>query len=147
MALKINIYTPGANDKSVQDLINIYEKRLSRFAELHWKIVKTGDKKSENAYIQKAINKEKYIVLDEGGTNVSTLEIADKFSKQMQSGQPVINLVIGGAYGLGDEIVNNADAIWAFGKITLPHQLVRLITTEQIYRALAVLNNQPYHHQ
>lgn len=146
MALNINIYTPGSHDKSMQSLINDYEKRLSRFAELNWVFVKSGDKKSENSNLTKALVNKIYIVLDENGLNVNTLEIANIFSKQMQSGKPSINIVIGGAYGLDEQIVSSAYAVWAFGKITLPHQIVRLITTEQIYRAMAILNNHPYHH-
>ena len=146
MALKINIYTPGPNDKSIQDLILDYEKRISRFAELNWKFVKPGDKITENSNLRKALEGHKYIVLDEYGTNVSTIEIANKLSKQMQSGNPTLNIVIGGAYGLSEEIIKQAEASWAFGKITLPHQIVRIILTEQIYRAMAVNNNHPYHH-
>lgn len=146
MALKINIYTPGSNDKSVQDLILDYEKRISRFAAINWRFVKSGDVVSENQNIIKALEGEKYIVLDEHGTNITTLEIAEKLSKQMQSGNPTLNIVIGGAYGLSEEIIKHAEASWAFGKITLPHQMIRLILTEQIYRAMAVNNNHPYHH-
>jgi len=146
MALKINIYTPGSNDKSVEDLINDYEKRISRFAEINWKFVKSGDKNTENSNLQKALEGHKYIVLDENGANITTLEIADKLSKQMQSGNPILNIVIGGAYGLSDEVIDKAEARWAFGKITLPHQLVRIILAEQVYRAMAVINNHPYHH-
>lgn len=146
MALKINIYTPGTNDKSFQDLILDYEKRISRFAEINWRFVKSGDVVSENQNIIKALEGAKYIVLDEHGSNITTLEIAEKLSKQMQSGNPVLNIVIGGAFGLSEEIISQADRTWAFGKITLPHQLVRLIVAEQIYRGLAILNNHPYHH-
>lgn len=147
MALKINIITPGTNDKSHRDLIANYEKRVSRFAELNWRFVKSGDKNIENLNIQKVLAGERYIVLDENGKNLTTEEIAEQFSKQMQSGNPVFNIVVGGAYGLNDEIIDKADAVWAFGKITLPHQLVRLLLSEQIYRAMTIISNHPYHHK
>lgn len=147
MALKINIITPGPNDKSIKDLIANYEKRISRFAELNWKFVKSADKNTENLNIQKILAGVVYIVLDENGKNISTAEIAQQFSKQMQSGNPVFNIVVGGAYGLSDTVIANADAVWAFGKITLPHQLVRLLLSEQIYRAMTIISNHPYHHK
>lgn len=147
MTLKINIFTPGTHDKAYLPLISEYQKRTSRFAEVNWNLVKTGDKTSENLNLLKAISGARYIVLDENGSNIRTEDIAVAFSSKMQSGDPVINLVIGGAYGLDDELIKNAEAIWALGKITLPHQLVRLIITEQIYRALTIIANHPYHHK
>mgnify|MGYP006268836397 CR=1 FL=1 len=146
MSFQIHIHTPGAHSKDILPLINDYEKRISRFASLSWKIVKSGTKESENDALKKSLNSSPYIVLDEHGKNVTTLDIANTFSKTMQSGSPILNIVIGGAYGLNEEVLTKASASWAFGHVTLPHQLVRLITAEQVYRAMAVINNHPYHH-
>jgi 23S rRNA (pseudouridine1915-N3)-methyltransferase len=146
MSLQINIITPGSSSKEYLPLINEYLKRATRYAKVTWEITKGSDKKSENEHLRKVLVTKKYIVLDEHGKNIKTEDIANEFSAVMQSGNPVINLVIGGAYGLDDEIISGSSASWAFGKITLPHQLVRLITAEQIYRALTIINNHPYHH-
>ena len=147
MSLQIHIYTHGPHSKEYLPLINEYEKRISRYAQIIWIRTKGNDKKSENDYLKKALgDKKPYVVLDEHGINIATIDIVNEFSKTMQSGSPIIHLVIGGAYGLDEEIIRGAIFKWAFGHITLPHQLVRLITIEQIYRALAVINKHPYHH-
>lgn len=146
MSLQIHIYTPGAHNKDYSLLINEYEKRSLKNAKISWTITKGTDKKSENDNLKKALTGKKYIVLDEHGKNITTQYIANEFSRAMQGGNPIVNLVIGGAYGLDDELIKGASADWAFGHITLPHQLVRLITAEQIYRAITIINNHPYHH-
>lgn len=147
MSFQIHVYTPGSHSKVYSDLISEYEKRISRFAELKWHITKGADKNSENLHLKEALSGKKYFVLDEHGQNITTQDIAKAFSNAMQSGTPEINLVIGGAYGLDAEMITEASASWAFGHITLPHQLVRLITSEQCYRAMTIINGHPYHHQ
>jgi len=147
MSFQIFIHTPGSHSKSVLPMLLDYEKRISRFAKLSWKITPTGSKEKENHALRKSIGAEPYIVLDERGKNITTLDISNLFSKNMQSGNPSLHIVIGGAYGLEQDLIKNALSSWAFGHITLPHQLVRLILAEQCYRALTVINNHPYHHQ
>ena len=146
MTLKFRITTPGKHDRNVKGLIDEYEKRVSRFAELDWQIVQGDNQASEIASIKKALSNSKYIVLDERGTNVTTNDIAVKIESLTNQGNSEIVVVIGGAYGLDDELRNGAESVWAFGAITLPHQLIRIIAAEQIYRAMTILSNHPYHH-
>lgn len=146
MSFQIVIHTPGTHSKEVVPMISEYQKRISRFAKLTWKITSTGSKEIENQELRKSIGSDKYIILDERGKNITTLEIANQYSKIMQSGNPKIHIVIGGAYGLDNDIIKNASASWAFGNITLPHQLVRLICVEQCYRAITIIKGHPYHH-
>lgn len=146
MSLQINIITPGSSSKEYLPLINEYQKRATRYAKITWELTRGTDKKSENENLKKALAGKKYIALDEHGKNIVTEDIAGTFMLAMQSGNPVVNLVIGGAYGLDENIISGSTFVWAYGQITLPHQLVRLITAEQIYRALTIINQHPYHH-
>ena len=71
----------------------------------------------------------------------------DLFEKKMNSGIEKIVFIIGGAYGIGDEIKEKSDLILSLSKFIFPHQLVRAIAIEQIYRCISILNNNKYHHE
>lgn len=147
--LKITILTAGKHDSLVQPLVAEYEKRLGRFVDLSWKLIPASDQEvrefkkelSGKQYIGK-----QYIVLDERGMDIKTADIAAFLENSMNHSWSDIAFVIGGAYGLDDEIRKNAAAIWSFGKITLPHQLMRILVLEQLYRATTINSGHPYHH-
>lgn len=84
------------------------------------------------------------IVLDENGKDISSVTLAQQINEWRNQ---AINVVcyIGGADGLSKEFLNEADLRWSISKFTLPHQIVRLVFTEQIYRAISIINNHPYH--
>lgn len=147
MALKIEIISAGANDKQILPLLESYLKNMQKYANVTWTLVASGNKDQENKLINNKLIKGQYIVLDETGDFVTTHEIAKCLDRAMTFDGGKITFVLGGPYGLSDDIIKNAKAVWAFGKITLPHQLVRLILIEQIYRGFSILNNHPYHHQ
>lgn len=86
------------------------------------------------------------VVLDEHGENLDSASIAGEIRAWRDSGRETIAFVIGGADGLGDEIKRRADLCVAFGTATWPHQLVRVMLLEQIYRAVAIIAGHPYHH-
>lgn len=84
------------------------------------------------------------IALDDQGKQWSTPELACNLQRWRESGQDV-SLLIGGADGLAEECLQKAQNIWSLSKLTFPHQLVRVIVAEQIYRAWTIINNHPYH--
>ncbi len=84
------------------------------------------------------------IILDERGTIWSTREVAKHWQTWQQQGDDIA-LIIGGANGCADALKRSAEAVWSLSRLTFPHQLVRLIVAEQLYRAWSVLNNHPYH--
>lgn len=84
------------------------------------------------------------ILLDIGGESLSSIEFANKIDKIYIS-SPNITFIIGGSRGVDDRVKAAADFKLSFGKITYPHQLMRLILTEQLYRAASIINNTPYH--
>jgi 23S rRNA (pseudouridine1915-N3)-methyltransferase len=100
--------------------------------------------------ILEAIGKDYCIALDERGNEVTTLQLAEKFKSWLDgsstSGRDVV-LVIGGADGLHSSVKQKADWLWSLSKLTLPHGMVRVMLTEQLYRAHSVICNHPYHRE
>ncbi|MDR0590993.1 MAG: 23S rRNA (pseudouridine(1915)-N(3))-methyltransferase RlmH [Candidatus Nomurabacteria bacterium] len=131
------------------EAIRDYEKRLQGVFAIRWVLVPNSAKngpearKTESEGIFKAINSSDYIVLlDERGVQLTSPEFSELLTTEHS---PV--LVIGGAYGVSDELRQRADKVVALGKMVFPHQLVRLILTEQIYRAQTIAQGHPYHHK
>ena len=87
----------------------------------------------------------KLILLDEQGENLSSTELAEIISKWKDNNISSINFAIGGAFGNGQLIKTSADKIVALGKLTWPHQMVKMMVAEQIYRIETILEGHPYH--
>jgi 23S rRNA (pseudouridine1915-N3)-methyltransferase len=83
--------------------------------------------------------------LDERGTQLSSEELARRLGRLMNEGVAGVTFVLGGADGLPRELLERADFTWSLGRLTLPHRLARLVAVEQVYRALSILANEPYH--
>ena len=102
-------------------------------------------RKKEGQLLLAAIPKGSYLIaLDEHGKLQSTQSVADKFQQLKESSQSLA-LVIGGADGLSDQVLEQCIEKWSLSKMTFPHAMVRVIVAEQIYRAFSLLNNHPYH--
>ena len=99
-------------------------------------ILKIGQLNDTLYYVGCGIGKDK---------NLSSEELADTMSKLAVRGNSHITFVIGGSLGLSDEVLKRADYKLSFSKMTFPHQLMRLILLEQVYRAFRINNNEPYH--
>lgn len=93
-----------------------------------------------------AIGRDYLVALDERGNEVTTLQLADKFTNWLDSGRDIA-MVIGGADGLHSSVKQKADWLWSLSKLTLPHAMVRIILAEQLYRAHSVIHNHPYHRE
>ena len=140
----ITILTAGPHHADIAPLISQYERRLQPDYRLSWRIVKGQDTMSERRAIEAALPS-RYILLDESGDTIESSVIAHTLEQHAVGVIPLC-FVIGGAYGVNDATKQGASATWAFGRITLPHQLTRLLLTEQLFRARAILKNHPYHH-
>lgn len=86
------------------------------------------------------------VVLDERGKLLSSPALAAQLGKWRDAGRHRMAFIVGGAYGLTDEVRARADLVLALSPMTFPHQLVRVLFAEQLYRALAILKGSPYHH-
>lgn len=89
---------------------------------------------------------EKVVVLDERGTHLTSPQFAGRLGAWRDQGARRVVFVIGGAYGLTDAVRERADVVLALSAMTFPHQLVRVLFAEQLYRAAAILQGSPYHH-
>lgn len=96
--------------------------------------------------ILEAATKDYVIALDERGMNVTTLQLADRMKTWLSGGRDVA-LIIGGADGLHTSVKQRADWLWSLSQLTLPHGMVRVLLSEQLYRAHSVINNHPYHRE
>ncbi len=158
--MKITILTVGKiKEKFYTAAIDEYSKRLSRYCKLE--IVQVSDEKtSENASdteieiikekeakrIEKYITDDAYVItLEIKGKELDSEELADKIENLGVSGISHIIFVIGGSLGLHHSISIRADFKLSFSRMTFPHQLMRVILLEQIYRSYRIINNQPYH--
>lgn len=149
----IKIITVGSiKEKYLKEAIEEYTKRLKKYTNLEIIEVKdeglVEEKKSiqlEGEKISKYLSQKDYIItLEIEGKQVSSEELADKLN-QIQIESSNITFIIGGSYGLSDEIKQKAKMHLSFSKMTFPHQLFRVLLLEQIYRAFKILNNESYH--
>lgn len=101
---------------------------------------------AEAKRILEAAGKDYLIALDERGASVTTLQLAERMKTWLTGGRD-ISLVIGGADGLHAEVKARADWLWSLSALTLPHGMVRVLLSEQLYRAWSVINKHPYHRE
>ena len=134
-----------------------YAKRMPREARIELIEIKpekrAGGKTTEQIYEAERVRIEaalpagcEVVALDERGQNWSTLELADRMKDWMQGGRDVA-FVIGGADGLHPDLKRRARHLWSLSRLTLPHGLVRVVLAEQLYRAMSVIQNHPYHRE
>ena len=148
----IKIITVGKiKEKYLTDAINEYLKRLNKYTKINlievpdenFDITKTIE--TEKKSILKYVSEKDYIITMEiEGKELSSIEFAKKID-EIQINNSNICFIIGGSYGLSDEIKKMSNFKLSFSKMTFPHQLFRLILLEQIYRAYKINNNESYH--
>ena len=104
-------------------------------------------KKREEEMILKRLQPAHYMVLlDEKGKMLDSVQWSQQFQQMMNTGVKTLVILIGGAYGVTNGVRERAKQCWSLSSLVFPHQLVRLIVAEQVYRAFSILNNAPYHH-
>lgn len=145
--MKVLVISPGkAHDDTVAGGIAEYEKRLRKF-DVEWSFPSASDKDTEAVAIRKTIKDSDYVVLlDERGKDIDTLGFAKLLDTRMQEGTKRLAFIIGGAFGVNDEVKTRANATLKLSSLVFPHMLVRLILTEQLYRASSILDGGKYHH-
>lgn len=139
-------------EKYFTDAINEYQKRLSKYTKLEIIECKDYDigsidniKKLECEEILKRINEKDYVItLEIDGKILDSIEFKDLIDKTLNINSN-ITFIIGGSYGLHDDVKKRSNYKLSFSKLTFPHQLFRIILLEQIYRAFKIINNESYH--
>lgn len=158
--MKITIISVGKiKEKYLKDAIAEYAKRLGKYCRLE--IIEVADEKTpdqasetveegirakEAERILKNIKDDMYVItLEIQGKMLTSEELADKIETLGIQGKSSIAFVIGGSIGLGKAVSDRSDFALSFSRMTFPHQLMRVILLEQIYRGLRIINGEPYH--
>lgn len=158
--MKITLVTVGKiKEKFFEDAIEEYSKRLSRYCKLE--ILQVADEKTpegaseavelqikekEGQRILSLIRDDAYVIaLAIEGKMLDSEELAERIEKLGVSGISQIVFVIGGSLGLSAQVMKRADYALSFSRMTFPHQLMRVVLLEQIYRSYRIMNHQPYH--
>lgn len=158
MNIKI-VCVGNLKDQSLKQLQSEYAKRLQSYCKLE--IIEVNEEKSNdepNDSLMKIILKKEgerllnkikdsdYLVLvDLHGKQLDSIEFSHKIDQIMTYGNSTITFVIGGSYGLSDELRNKAKFKWCLSQLTFTHQMTRVLVLEQIYRAFKILNHEVYH--
>ena len=158
--MKITLITVGKiKEKYLKDAIAEYSKRLSKYCKLE--IIEVADEKTpdnasevvedairekEAERILKYVKDDAYVVtLEINGKQLASEELAEKIDKLGVQGTSHIIFIIGGSIGLGTEVLQKSNYALSFSRMTFPHQLMRVILLEQIYRSYRIINGEPYH--
>ncbi|MEO6289337.1 MAG: 23S rRNA (pseudouridine(1915)-N(3))-methyltransferase RlmH [Ginsengibacter sp.] len=156
--MKIFFWTVGKGHETfVKEGIEIFTKRISHYYPVEWKIFAPAKnaanstaeeiKKAESIAILNSLQKDDVLIaLDENGKLWNSLELAGFIQKKANESTRNLIFLIGGSYGLHENILSRRQCRWSLSKLVFPHQLVRLILAEQIYRACTIIRNEKYHH-
>ncbi|MGO1884931.1 MAG: 23S rRNA (pseudouridine(1915)-N(3))-methyltransferase RlmH [Citricoccus sp.] len=151
--MSVKVLAIGKKHESwVSEGIERYGKRLKKPFDLTWNLLphsaREGDaaRQEESVRILSKVGERDHLVLlDERGRNVDSPGLARHLQGHFDAGQPV-TVVIGGAYGVDETVHARAGFVWSLSQLVFPHQLVRLILAEQLYRAQEIAGGRPYHH-
>ena len=158
--MRITLLTVGKiKEKYLKEAISEYSKRLSRYCKLE--ILQAADEKTpdgasealerqirqrEGERLLSLIRDDAYVIaLAIEGKPLDSVELSERLGRLAAGGRSHLVFVIGGSLGLSEAVMHRADEAWSFSRLTFPHQLMRVILLEQIYRGYRILNHQPYH--
>lgn len=156
--MKITLLAVGkTTDSIVESLIKVYIDRLKHYTDFSFSIIpelkntksmsESEQKQREGELILKAAQgASRIVLLDEKGTEYTSVEFSQKISGYMNGGQKNVVFVIGGPYGFSPDVYKAAHEKISLSKMTFSHQMVRAIFTEQLYRAFTIIKGEPYHH-
>ena len=156
--MKIYLWSVGKqHDSYVKQGVDDFTQRISKYYPVEWKVIAAARqtintteaevKKQEAQTVLNLLDKDDFLtLLDEKGKMLSSTELAGWL--QQRANQSTRNLIflIGGAFGVEDSIAARANFKWSLSALVFPHQLVRLILAEQVYRACTINRNEKYHH-
>jgi 23S rRNA (pseudouridine1915-N3)-methyltransferase len=157
--VKISFWAIGkANEGYIKEGVAEFTRRISKYYKVEWTIIPVPKnagmmsemdlKKKEGEMILGWLEKSDYLVaLDEKGKQFSSEGLASFIQTRANESTKHLVFLIGGAFGIDEAVLKRADHIWGLSQLTFPHQLVRLILAEQVYRACTIIRNEKYHHK
>lgn len=156
--MKVALWSVGkAHESYVKAGIEAFTKRLNHYYPVEWQIIPSPKnagmlseadlKKKEGETVLSFLQKDDYLVaLHEHGKQKTSEELAAFLQQRSNQSTKKIIFLIGGAYGIDETVLQRAQLQWSLSKLVFPHQLVRLILAEQLYRACTIIRNEKYHH-
>jgi len=157
--MKVQLWSFGKeNEAYIREGVLLFTGRLQHYCEFELKTLSAGknagnlppeELKKKEAKILLSILEPQHILiaLDERGKEITTIQLADMLEKHQMFASKILIFLIGGAYGIDESVLLKARTVISLSQLTFPHQLVRLIMCEQLYRAFTLLNHEKYHHQ
>ncbi|GAC1424160.1 MAG: 23S rRNA (pseudouridine(1915)-N(3))-methyltransferase RlmH [Flavisolibacter sp.] len=158
-SMKIFFWTIGkSHDQYVKEGVADFTARISKYFDIEWKIIPSAKnaaslslqeiKKKESEKVLEMLRKDDYLVaLDQMGKELTSEGLSLFLAERAKQGTKKIIFLIGGSFGMDSAVLKKAQLIWSLSQLTFPHQLVRLILSEQVYRGCTILHHEPYHHQ
>lgn len=157
--MQIELWTLGKEDKKeIADAVSIYTKRLKHYTK--FSIIYIDNSKINNQLskehilnkeaeliLSKLSDKDMLITLDETGQELTSVSFANKLNTWFHQSSHKIVFLIGGSYGIAAQLHQRSYFKFSLSQLTFPHQIVRLLFTEQLYRAFTILKNEKYHHE
>lgn len=157
--MKIQLWSVGKSHETyVEQGIQDFTKRIGKYYPVEWRLfsparqttnsLEADIKRNESSSILQALQKDDYLVLlDERGKPLSSPQLANFIEQRANSSVRQLIFLIGGAFGVDASIQARANFTWSLSHLVFPHQLVRLIIAEQVYRACTIIRNEKYHHE
>ena len=157
--MKFHFWSIGKNNEPyIKEGVEDFTKRISKYYPVEWSIIplpknagimsEADLKKKEGEIVMEWLKKDDYLVaLDERGKQLSSEALADFIMKRTNESTKNLVFLVGGAFGLDEMVLKRANYHWSLSQLTFPHQLVRLILAEQVYRACTIIRNEKYHHK
>jgi 23S rRNA (pseudouridine1915-N3)-methyltransferase len=156
--MKISLFVVGkTNHNYLSPGIDDYTKRINHYIPFNIQYIadakntknlsQAQQKQAEGQNLLNAFDKSDYVVLlDERGKEFTSKDFSSFIEKKMQTVAKRLVFVVGGPYGFSEDVYQRANEKISLSKMTFPHDLIRLIFTEQLYRSFTIMNNEPYHH-
>lgn len=159
LSMKFQFWSVGkTHDSYVREGTEMFTQRINRYYPASWHVLPTPKNagmlsemdlmKKEGEMILDLLKPDDFLVLlDERGKQMKSEQLAKFLEEKIMERKKQIVFLIGGAFGVGKEVMQRADFKWSLSELVFPHQLVRLILSEQIYRACTIMRNEKYHHE
>lgn len=156
--MKLQFWTIGKHHEHyVRNGIDEFTNRIRNYYPVSWTIIhppknaaslhEIGLKQKEGELVLGQLQKNDFLVaLDAKGKQMMSHELGSFLQQRANESQKQVIFLIGGAYGIDEAVLKRANFVWSLSLLTFPHQLVRLILSEQVYRACTILRNEKYHH-
>ena len=156
--MKMRLISVGRpHEPSIKDAVDDFTHRISKYYPVEWLLLpplkqasvlpEKEIKKKEAELILQQLSKDDYLVcLDEKGKTFTSEKLAGLLQALANESKKQVIFLIGGAFGVDETVLKRSDLVWSISTLTFPHQLVRLILAEQLYRACSILRNEKYHH-